>query len=73
MTSQWPDDCDASTSEVASNSLDIYFIHGDMHGQTKTISQVEVTLNEKNTVWGRNYSHNLGLYDVLSMTYCGRY
>ena len=31
MTSQWPDNCDANTWQVISNSLDIDFIHGDIH------------------------------------------
>ena len=31
MTSQWPDNCDAITWIVISNSLDIDFIHGDIH------------------------------------------
>ena len=34
MTSQRPDNCDASTLEVISNSLDIDFIHGDIHGRS---------------------------------------
>ena len=33
MTSQWPDNCDANTWQVISNSLDIDFIHGDIHGR----------------------------------------
>ena len=32
MTSQWPDNGDAITRIVISNSLDIDFIHGDIHG-----------------------------------------
>ena len=32
MTSQWPDNCDANTWQVISNSLEIDFIHGDIHG-----------------------------------------
>ena len=32
LTSQWPDDCDGITWIVISNSLDIDFIHGDIHG-----------------------------------------
>ena len=31
MTSQWPDNCDANTWQVISNSLDIDFIHGGIH------------------------------------------
>ena len=34
MTSQWPDICDANTWQVISNSLDIDFIHGDIHGRS---------------------------------------
>ena len=31
MTSQLPDNCDATTWQVISNSLDIHFIHGGIH------------------------------------------
>ena len=34
ITSQWPDNCDAITWIVISNSLDIDFIHGDIHGRS---------------------------------------
>ena len=34
MTSQWPDNCDANTWQVISDSLDIDFIHGDIHGRS---------------------------------------
>ena len=34
MTSQWSDNCDANTWQVISNSLDIDFIHGDIHGRS---------------------------------------
>ena len=34
MTSQWPNNCDAITWIVISNSLDIDFIHGDIHGRS---------------------------------------
>ena len=34
MMIQWPDNCDASTCKVVSNSLDIDFIHGDIHGRS---------------------------------------
>ena len=33
MTSQWPDNCNAITWIVISNSSDIYFIHSDIHGR----------------------------------------
>ena len=32
MTSQWPDNCDTITWKDISNSLDIDFIHGNIHG-----------------------------------------
>ena len=32
MTSQWPDNCNAIVRIVISNSLDIDFIHSDIHG-----------------------------------------
>ena len=34
MTSQWPDNYDANTWQVISNSLDIDFIHYDIHGRS---------------------------------------
>ena len=34
MTSQWPDNCDAVTWIVISNSLDIDLIHGNIHGRS---------------------------------------
>ena len=34
MMSQWPDNCDANTWQVISNSLDIDFIHCDIHGRS---------------------------------------
>ena len=33
MTPQWPDNCGAITWIIISNSLDIDYIHGDIHGQ----------------------------------------
>ena len=34
MTSQWPDNCDANTWQVISNSLDIDFIRDDINGRS---------------------------------------
>ena len=34
MRSQWPDNCDAITWIVISNSLDIDFIHGNIHDRS---------------------------------------
>ena len=55
MTPQWPDICDAITWMVMSNSLDIDFIHGDIHSRScKKIfffpfsEMLKVTHNSKN-------------------------
>ena len=42
MTSQWPDNCDANTWQVISNSFDIDFIHGDIHGRSCIISRFQL-------------------------------
>ena len=34
MTSQWPDNCDAITWKVISDSFDIDFVHGDIHDRS---------------------------------------
>ena len=34
MASQWPNNCDANTWQVISNSLDIDFINGNIHGRS---------------------------------------
>ena len=34
MTSQWPDNCDTSTWQVICYSLDVNFIHGDIHSRS---------------------------------------
>ena len=34
MASQWPENCDAIIWIMISNSLDIDFIHGDIHGRS---------------------------------------
>ena len=34
MTSQWPDNCEATTWIMITNSLAIDFIHGDIHGRS---------------------------------------
>ena len=34
ITSQWPGNSNANTWQVISNSLDIDFIHGDIHGRS---------------------------------------
>ena len=44
MMSQWPDNCDVDTWQVISNSLDIDFIHGDIHGRScKKVSYIAYT------------------------------
>ena len=35
MTSRWQDHCDTNTWQVISNSFDIDFIHGDIHGRVR--------------------------------------
>ena len=40
MRSQWPDDCDAIAWIMISNSLDIDYIHGDIHGQCKNVKHL---------------------------------
>ena len=35
MTLQWPDNCDAITWIVISSSIDVGFIHGDIHGRLR--------------------------------------
>ena len=45
MTSRWPDDCDAFPWKVVSNSSDINFIHGNMHGRSCKKLPCCVTLN----------------------------
>ena len=57
MTSQWPDNCDANTWQVISNSLNIDFIHGDIHGRScKKIflfPAVSATWKNQTFVWWR--------------------
>ena len=50
MTSQWPDNCEVITWIVISNSFDIDFIHGHIHGWSckKKIHSVFAPLN---TAW----------------------
>ena len=48
MTSHWPDNCDAVTWIVITNSLDINFVHGDIHG-----------LSCKNTPYPQDKQRNL--------------
>ena len=52
MTSLLPDNCDATTWQVISNSLDIDFIHGDIHDRSckenlfYTISAVDAAMTQ---------------------------
>ena len=64
MTSQWLDNCDAITWIVISNSLDIDFIHGDIHGRSckKVISSVS---------WDANSVKNILLtHDLEAYVFC---
>ena len=50
VTSQWPYNCDAITWIVISNSLDIDFIYGDIHGEScKNICYYMVNLSINKT------------------------
>ena len=61
MTSQWPDNCDAITWTVISNSLDINFIHGDIHG--RSCKNVE---HSNNNMWQIYISiHHISYYFFL--------
>ena len=52
MTSQWPDNCDDNTWQVISNSLDIDFIHGDIHGRScKNSTSLPPVANDDNTTF----------------------
>ena len=53
MTSQWPDNCDANTWQVISNSLDIDFIHGDIHGRS-----CKKERNFEATLWCHRWRHH---------------
>ena len=46
MTSQWPDNCDAIMWIVISSSLDIYLIHGYMHGRSWKKEQMQLGICE---------------------------
>ena len=52
MTSQWPDNCDAITRIVIFNSLDIDFIHGDIHGR----SCKKLVIFPRNKSWVKVFS-----------------
>ena len=59
MTSQWPDNCDAITWIVISNSLDIDFIHGDIHDRScKKIAHVLCCISISSNHW-HNRAHIL--------------
>ena len=58
MTSQWPDNCDAITWIVISNSLGVDFIHGDIHGRSCKKKQFNVFDSHQPRgyaflIWGR--------------------
>ena len=65
ITSKWPDNWDASTWKVISNSLDIYFIHDRSWkgvnksrglGEADTITTTkEATINDRTILWGVVY------------------
>ena len=45
MTSQWSDNCDAISWKVISNSLDINFIHGDIHGRSCKKHEYDIVIS----------------------------
>ena len=51
MTSQWPAICDAITRIVISNSLDVDFIHGDIHGRWCKNASFSFPQLDKNNPW----------------------
>ena len=52
MTSQWPDNCDAIKWIMISNSLDIDFIHSDIHGQSCKKNDFMNKNDKYMTMWG---------------------
>ena len=57
MTSQLPVNCDAITRIVISNSLDIDFIHGDIHDRSckkRTYLNIRQDCCHRNMYWSRN-------------------
>ena len=50
MATQWPDNCDVSTWQVISNSIDIDFSHGNIHGQSWKKQQI--LYHYANSVYG---------------------
>ena len=72
MVSQWPDNCYAITWIVISNSLDIYFIHGDIHGRSCNKIFFSLVFKVKYSVWFNSvdeYSIIIGVYYVLKVNY----
>ena len=68
MTSQWPDNCDAITWIAISNSSDIVFIHGDIHGWSifRYTFLEYVCLHRRMTKMAWNV-HNTSLYSYLDL------
>ena len=68
MTSQWPDNCDANTWQVISNSLDIDFIHGDIHGRSckkMLIGDLYLSVSSQYVVQTHVHSCHLMKVDVM--------
>ena len=68
MMSQWPDNCGAITWILISNSLDIDFIHGDIHGRSckETILPISCRINSMT----RGPSHDcLGVNEIGKLDY----
>ena len=73
MTSQWPDNCDANTWQVISNSLDIDFIHGDIHGRSckKAVYVIHDFIHNSTCKFdGKQLSHYFScVYNTYSYTF----
>ena len=68
MTSQWPDNCDAITWIVISNSLDIDFIHWNIH--SRSCKKVNYwTLNQTRMKISNVQSNFVGAHNVLRLTF----
>ena len=68
MTSQWPDNCDAVTWKVISNSLDIDLIYGDIRGRSHKNDEsyiIELWISINNNIHELWISINNNIHDDL--------
>ena len=64
MTLQWPDNCDAITWIMISNSFDIGFINDDIHGRSCKKGHIRAILR----VWWNYINTNIGYLDIHGLT-----